>query len=158
TVALPIPAKNYGALWAGKPGVVYLLERPPAGLSGGDGELPLRTLHRFDLEKRKSEKLLEGIADARLAHNGEKLISRRGEGWAIVGANAPPKPGEGALQLEEVEVKVDPRAEWRHMYHEAWRIERDFLYDPGHHGLDLRAAEKKYAPYLDGLAGRSDLG
>jgi tricorn protease len=157
TVALPIAAHNYGALWAGKPGVVYLLERPPAGLSGGDGEQPLRTLHRFDLEKRKSEKLLERIADARLAHNGEKLLYRRGQGWFIVGANAPPKPGEGALQLAEVEVKVDPRAEWRQMYHEAWRIERDFLYDPGHHGLDLKAAEKKYAPYLDGLAGRSDL-
>ena len=43
------------------------------------------------------------------------------------------------------------------MYHEVWRIERNFLYDPGFHGLDLKAAEKKYAPYLDGLASRRDL-
>jgi len=56
-----------------------------------------------------------------------------------------------------MEVYVDPRAEWNQMYHEVWRIERDFLYDPHHHGLDINAAEKKYAPYLKGLAGRGDL-
>ena len=38
------------------------------------------------------------------------------------------------------------------MYHEAWRIQRDFFYDPRHHGLDLAKVEKKYEPYLDGLA------
>ena len=43
------------------------------------------------------------------------------------------------------------------MYHEVWRIERDFLYDPNAHGLDLAAAEKLYARYLDGIAGRDDL-
>src|SRR4029077_15957073 len=55
------------------------------------------------------------------------------------------------------EVFVDPRAEWRQMYHEVWRIERDFLYDPHFHGLDLAAAEKGYAKYLDGIASRSGL-
>jgi tricorn protease len=43
------------------------------------------------------------------------------------------------------------------MYREAWRIERDFLYDPGAHGLDLKAAERRYEPYLEHLASRSDL-
>ncbi len=52
---------------------------------------------------------------------------------------------------------VDPRAEWRQMYHEAWRIQRDFLYDPHAHGLDLAAAEKKYSVYLAGLGSRSEL-
>ena len=48
-----------------------------------------------------------------------------------------------------MEVQVDPLAEWKQMYREAWRIERDFFYDPNHHGLDLTAAEKKYEPYLE---------
>jgi tricorn protease len=56
-----------------------------------------------------------------------------------------------------MEVFVDPRAEWKQMYHEAWRLQRDFLYDPHFHGLDIAAAEKKYAPYLDGLCHRADL-
>jgi tricorn protease len=56
-----------------------------------------------------------------------------------------------------MEVRVDPRAEWRQMYRDAWRLQRDFLYDPHAHGLDLAAAEKKYAVFLDGLAHRADL-
>jgi tricorn protease len=56
-----------------------------------------------------------------------------------------------------MEVYVDPRAEWQQMYREVWRIERDFFYDPGFHGLDLKAAERFYAPYLDGISTRSDL-
>ncbi|MEK7403737.1 MAG: PDZ domain-containing protein [Acidobacteriota bacterium] len=62
-----------------------------------------------------------------------------------------------ALNTDSLEVRADPRAEWRQMYHEAWRIERDFFYDPNYHGLDLRAAEKRYEPYLANVASRQDL-
>ena len=65
------------------------------------------------------------------------------------------KDGDGGAsrRADGCEVWVDPRAEWRQMYHEVWRIERDFLYDPHAHGLDLAAAEKLYARYLDGHRG-----
>ena len=56
-----------------------------------------------------------------------------------------------------MEVRVEPLVEWKQMYREVWRIERDFFYDAGAHGLDLKAAEKKYAPYLEGVASRQDL-
>jgi len=56
-----------------------------------------------------------------------------------------------------MEVRVDPPVEWRQMYHEAFRLERDFFYDPGFHGLDLKATEKKYEAYLAGVASRADL-
>jgi tricorn protease len=56
-----------------------------------------------------------------------------------------------------MEVYVDPRAEWKHMYYQVWRDERDFLYDPGLHGLNLEAIKKKYEPYLDGISSRGDL-
>src|SRR5262249_39627286 len=78
--------------------------------------------------------------------------------WFLVSTAAAPKPGEGAVKVDEVEVKVDPRAEWAQIYRETWRIERDFLYDPNAHGLDLAAAQKKYEPYLAGLGSRHDLG
>jgi tricorn protease len=155
-LALPLPPQNYGGLAAGKAGVLFVLERPPAGMRDGDGEPP-QTLHRFDLEKRKSEKLLDGVTDVQVSHDGEKLLYRQGEGWHIVGSAQPPKPGDGALKLDAMEVHVDPRAEWKQMYHEVWRIERDYLYDPNFHGLDLKAAEKQYEPFLDRLASRRDL-
>ena len=54
-------------------------------------------------------------------------------------------------------MRSDPRAEWKQMYHDAWRIQREFFYDPGLHGLDLAAAIKKYEPYLESVMSRRDL-
>ena len=46
---------------------------------------------------------------------------------------------------------------WPQIYDETWRIQRDFFYDPDYHGLDLREAKRKYAPYLAGIASREEL-
>ena len=77
--------------------------------------------------------------------------------FVIVPADAPVKPGEGTLNLFGMETRVDPRAEWRQMFHEIWQIERSFFYDPHYHGVDTVAEEAKYRPYLDEVGSRSDL-
>ena len=61
------------------------------------------------------------------------------------------------MKLEDLEVYVDPKAEWKQMYAEAWRIQRDFMYDPNLHGLDLKATEAQYRQYLDSVGHRGDL-
>ncbi len=155
-LSLPVPAQNYQQLLAGKPGNLFLVEGSRL-VSRSDDSQRL-TVHKFDLEKRKSEKFVEGVTGfIRLSHNGEKLLYRQENKWFLAGTAAPPKPDEGELKLEAMDVRVDPRAEWRQMYREVWRIERDFLYDPGFHGLDLKAAEQKYGVYLDRIASRDDL-
>jgi tricorn protease len=155
-LSLPVPAHNYGQLVAGKSGTLFLVEEPLLPRFGGP---PRLTVHKFDLEKRKVDKFLDGVTGTiELSQNGEKMLYRSGPAsWALVATAAPPKPGEGNLKLDGMEAHIDPPAEWRQMYHEVWRIERDFLYDPHAHGLDLRATEKKYAPYLDRLGSRQDL-
>jgi tricorn protease len=153
-VSLPIKAANYTGLTPGKAGILYLTEAPVIGPTDGP---PQFTVSKFDLSTRKTEPFLSGINAATISANGEKVLYRQGQGWFIAATAAAPKPGEGALKLEGLEVYVDPRAEWNQMYHEVWRIQRDFLYDPHWHGLDLVAAEKKYAPYLKGVGGRGDL-
>jgi len=112
---------------------------------------------RFVLKTRKLEDILSGADDVTVAAGGEKLLYKKKDEWFIQGAESPVKAGEGGLKLSDAEVYADPRAEWRQMYRETWRIQRDFLYDPGFHGLDLAAAEKKYAAWLDGLGSRADL-
>jgi tricorn protease len=152
-LALPIPARNYVSMTAGKSGILFIAEFPTSpGFSP-----PGATIHKFELEKRKVEKFLDSANAFVVSHNGEKVLYRQGQRWFIAGTTQTPKPGEGALRTEEMEVYVDPPAEWRQMYREVWRIQRDFLYDPGAHGYDLRAAESKYAVYLDGLGHRADL-
>jgi len=152
-LALPLPARNYVGLEVGKTGILFLAEAEPLTMR----MRPTVSIQKFDFKTRKAEKFLEGVRAFAVSRNGEKVLYQRGEQWAIAGAAQPPKPGEGVLKMEAMEVRVDPRAEWRQMYREVWRIERDFLYDPGLHGLDLAAVMKRYEPYLDSVACRADL-
>jgi tricorn protease len=156
-LGLPIPAHNYSGLLAGKEGVIFLTEGPAVPSMERENAVQSDALYRFELGKRQLTKLADGVAMVQVSHDGEKLLYRQGERWLLVAGGQPARPGEGALKTDGLEMRLDPRAEWRQMYREVWRIERDFLYDPGHHGYDLKAAEKRYAPYLEGVASRNDL-
>lgn len=181
-LALPVPARNYSEIVPGKEGVLFLVEAPLVQPLNGPSTL---TASRFDLKTRKTDKLLENIRSLYVSANGEKLLYRQAGGdqpegntpppqtWVIAPvppAPAPGGPGAGGssggagglagaktLNLSSMEVRVEPMTDWKEIYHEAFRLERDFFYDPGFHGLDLTAAEKKYAAYLPGLASRDDL-
>lgn len=154
-LALPVPARNWVGLARGKAGVLFLGEGPAVDPLGEPS--PPVTIHRFDLEKRKAEKFLEGVSDFDAAARGEKVLYRQEEAWFVAGADEPPGEDAKPLNLDGMDLLVDPRAEWRQMFREAWRIERDFVYDPNHHGLDLAKAEKRYAPFVEGIASRDDL-
>jgi len=156
-LALPVPERNIIWLGAGKANILFIAEAPlltRAMPSAGPATL---TVQKYDLEKRKLDKVLEGVNGFDVSANGEKMLYRQQQDWFIVSTTQPVKPGEGKLKTDAMEVRVDPLAEWNQMYREVWRLERDFFYDPHHHGLDLKATEKKYEPYLKSLAHRSDL-
>ena len=159
-LALPIPARNYGGIAVGKTGVLYLGESAPFGRSSNeDGGPGIRAIWRFTLEKRKPETVLSDLDAFNLSFDGSKVLYARKNTWTI-GSADDLKPGDGGpgkpLNLGGLETVIDPRAEWRQIYHETWRIERDFLYDPHTHGLSIPKIEAKYKPYLDGLASRSE--
>ena len=124
-------------------------------------EPALATVSKFDLSTRKTEPFVSGVDAFVVSANGEKALFKQGQEpaspWFIVATAAAPKPAEGVLNLRDMEVYVDPRAEWNQMYREVWRIERDFLYDPNYHGLNIPKAEKEYGVYLTKLGGREDL-
>ena len=160
-LALPIPAKNYVNMLAGKSGILFIAEGPQVITQNDYPNVP-QTLYKWDLEKRKLDKFIEDLNDFTVSFNGEKLLYRKGEQWVMAGTDEPPaaggkpKPGEGPLKLDSMLVYVEPREMWKQMYRETWRIERDFFYDPHHHGLDLNKVAARYQPYLDGLASRDD--
>ena len=161
-LSLPIPAKNYVNMQAGKSGNLFVSEGPVVITEDDQQNLP-QTLYKWDAEKRKFDKFLEGVNDYAVSFDGEKILYRKGEQWAMAGtgepptAGGPPKPGFGPLHLDSMEVYVEPREMWKQIYRETWRIERDFFYDPHYHGLDLNKVSKRYEPYLDGIASRSEL-
>jgi len=162
-VAMPIPPRDYSKLVAGKAGTIFLIEDSPR--PGPDQQ---NTLWRFDLTLRKPEKLMEGANDFTVSFDGKKMLYSKGrrenKKWFISSATAPAR-GEGGpaagkpempLALAKMEVRVDPRAEWKQEYNEVWRIERDFFYDPNLHGLNLAATKKQYEPYLANVGSRYD--
>jgi tricorn protease len=164
-VALPLPAADYVALAAGKKGSIYFLENTnPVGTA-----VVAPTLSRWLLEDRKTEKLADHVESFQISADGEKMLlaisnrnpeSTEGGGppsLVIVPANAPVKPGEGNLSLADLKVHVDPAAEWMQMYHEVWRIERSYFYDPHFHGTDTVADERRFEPYVASIASRADL-
>jgi tricorn protease len=160
TIALPLPGKHYVSLSAGKAGTFFIMEAPESHIGGGGpggGGAPGMTVSRFDLAKRKAEKIVDGASTIAISFDGEKMLYHSGPGWFIVGTAAPAKPGDGALKMDEFEVLVDPRAEWRQIYREVHRLERDFLYDPNFHGYDLHGEWARHASYVDGLGSRYDL-
>ncbi|MGH9482304.1 MAG: PDZ domain-containing protein, partial [Terriglobales bacterium] len=154
TLALPIPAANYIAMLAGQTGQLYLLRSPVVDIAPGP---PHAALIQFDLKKRKVQTLIDGISNFALSQNGKMMLYQLGPHWFITSSEKKVKPGDGLLNMDKMQVYVVPREEWAQMYHEVWRIERDFLYDPHAHGLDLGAAEAYYRQYLPGLEGRDDL-
>ena len=170
-VALPIERANYYDIQVGATGVLFLIstnvgfDDEDQDELGDDNPLPVRVA-RFDLKSRKTDKFLDKIDGGNgygspalffVSADATKILYSAGKQWFAVGTDKAPAPGEGALKLDDLEVWVDPRAEWQQMFHETWRIERDFLYDPKAHGLDLAQAEKIYAPFVAGLGARGDL-
>ena len=178
-LALPIPPRNYLDLQTGKEGVLFALEGPQVEPLNGPSAL---TVHRFDLKTRHTDKLLDNVLAFHVSANGEKLlyrhatppqpdISQPAQAWIIAPLPPAPVPGSpggasggsgnlsGAktLNLTTMEVRIEPATEWNEMYHEAFRFERDFFYDPGFHGLNLAAKEKEFAAYLPAVASRDDL-
>ncbi len=153
-LTVPLPEKNYAQVIAGKESVLYAVESPLVQVTPGPPQL---TVSKFDFKTRKTDKVLENVSVFKLSANGQKMLFKQGEQWLISDADKSPKPGDGVLKLADMEVYVDPRAEWKQMYREVWRIERDFFYDPHFHGLDLKAAADFYAPYMNNVSSRADL-
>jgi tricorn protease len=156
-VTLPIPARNYVGLGAGKPGVFYLLEAPTV-LPVPTDPMLIDAVRRFDLKTQHLVDVIDDVKSFRVTPNGEHALYAKGDRWFILSlGDAEAAPNALLVPLDNLNIYVDPRREWPHMYAQAWRGERDFLYDPGLHGLDLTAAQRRYEPYLKNLSSREDL-
>ena len=154
-VAFPLGDAAFEGLEVGKAGEIYYL-KAGAGLNrfnAGEGG----ALHRYSLEKRKEEKLLDDVDAFEISRDAKKILLRMGEKLVISDLGEKVDPSKNQLALGRIEVKIDPRAEWKQIFDEAWRINRDYFYDPGYHGADWKAMNEKYAPFLPDVAVRQDL-
>lgn len=154
-LALAVPAADYSALVPGSAGTLFYAETPRAA-----GAPPL-TIHRYQLRERKASPYLEGVRSYTLSRDTKRMLYRGdGNRWGIVPTDrpAPPKVGEGAIDVGTLEALIDPRVEWAQIFRETWRIQREFFYDETMHGADWPALYEKYRTLLPHVAHRADLG
>ncbi len=155
-VAAPIPAGVYSNLQAGEGGKIFFRKEdpPPTPTSGGPGD---SSIHVFDLSSRKDEAFGPANDGFQLTADRKKMLVASRGAWTILPTSGKPQPGQGKLATDSIEVRVVPLAEWPQIFDEAWRVNRDFFYDPNFHGADWKAMKAKYAAFLPHLACRADL-
>ncbi len=157
-LALPLPPAEYSGLIAGEAGKLFYLEAPIRTLSQSARQQgpPTGALKRFDLKEREATTLAEGVLAFTLSRDGKKVLAQTPEGFRI-GSSEEALEGGETLAVDAIQVKIDPTAEWKQIFNEAWRINRDYFYDPGMHGADWPAMREKYAQFLPHLSNRRDL-
>ena len=145
-VAIPIPSGIYQDLGIAKEGELFYLSRAPHGRK--------TTLHKYDLKERKDESIMPANY-FEIAAKGNKMLYVIDRKTGITDTGKEPK--DGLINTSNVQVKIDPIAEWKNIFYEAWRVNRDYFYDPGMHGVNWNAMKTKYEVFLPHIACRNDL-
>ncbi len=140
----------------GAPGIYRSLEAVSNGVLYLTGPNARPALKLYNLDDRKEETILENVRAYDLSANREKLLVRAGNNFAIIAPKASQKTDESTLSLDRMESKVDPRAEWAQEFNDAWRILRDWFYDPNMHGLDWNLMRERYGQLVPFVAHRAD--
>ena len=113
---------------------------------------------RLRSRKAEDKTILQGVQSTYwLSKDGGKLLYKSGETFGIVETTPDHKVGDDKIESGTLMANVDPRAEWKQMFEEAWRLERDFYYDPAMGGLDWKAVGARYRSLVPYLAHRHDL-
>ena len=150
-LALPVKPAPYYDLQAGTANQIFY-RRAASTDPGADA-----AVYRYDLEKRKEDTLTEKADGFALSADAKRALLRVKDDWHIVDIADKLDLAKFKLDVARIQVKLDPPAEWAQMLDEAWRINRDYFYDPGFHGADWPAMRAKYRAFLPDLATRNDL-
>ncbi|NND31649.1 MAG: peptidase S41, partial [Saprospiraceae bacterium] len=150
-IMLPPEPGNLGNVSAVS-GKVIFQRRPNSGSSETD-----RSIMYFDLEEQEEKKIIDGVNGYELAANGKKILVVKGRVTAAIIDVAADQKMEETLNLSEMEMTVVPRDEWKQIFNDAWRFERDFFYDKSMHGVDWTGLRTHYGQLLDHAMNRDDV-
>jgi tricorn protease len=156
-----VPPGNYESLSAGEDHLFWLAVQP-----GIENDAMALQAVPFDPEKTDAQTLLADVEDYDLSADGKKLMLHRGEDFYVLDAGEAVAGDDLLSDKELAKAKVDlggwtfpvsPREQWQQMFREAWRLERDYFYDPKMHGVDWPAMLEKYRPLSLRVTSRGEL-
>ena len=150
---VPLKAGNYGSLSATDK-ALFFISRP----SGFDSKTALEALE-IKNENIEAKTVMADIAGYELSQDGKKLLLRKPSAFFIV--DAAPAPASDmdkkSVPTNGIALSVIPRVQFRQMFTEAWRLMRDYYYDPNMHNVDWRGMLDKYLPLVDRVTTRDEL-
>jgi tricorn protease len=149
-VVLPPKPGNYGGMAAVK-GKIILQRGPRTGAGGGNSPLIY-----YDLTEREEKTILDDVDNFALSADGNKLLVLTNRRWAIIDVK-PAQKIDKPLRIAEMQEVVDPRAEWRQIFTDVYRFERDYFYDADMHGVDWDGLHTRYAKLIDDAVTRWDV-
>ena len=140
--ALPMEAGNYRMLGMADGGLLYISEGKLMRYNGAD---------------QKAEEIMEKVSWAKPTADGKMFMYRSGSDYGIAKVAPNQKTGTGKLNLDQLEMRIDPRKEWDQIYKDGWRIFRDFFYVDNLHGIDWPGLKETYSQLLPYVGHRFDL-
>jgi tricorn protease len=150
-VVLPTAAGNLGQLTAAS-GKIAFVRYPNTG-AGDEGKSSLRF---FSIEDREEKTIMDGVNAYEASADGKKILILKDGQQAIVKFDADQK-FEKPLRIAEMQMTINPQEEWKQIFTDAWRFERDFFYDKNMHGVDWNAVRTQYGALLTDCVNRNDV-
>lgn len=147
---LPPSPGNYGFLGTAKGKILYI-KSPNTGEAQGK-----RSLKFFDLTKKEEKTIIDNVGGAMMSANHQKLLVSQSGKWAVISPNENQKIDK-PLALGDMQMMIDPVKEWKQLFTDAWRLERDYFYDGKMHGVDWNEVKTRYSKMLEGAMTREEV-
>ncbi len=150
---VPVEAGNYSGLGANAKNLFVFT----------NGDTPSLKRISISSDKPKLSNFASNVQNAQLSADGSKIFVQTGNRaqarFFIVDANKafPKDTSSAAIRLSDWRIAIDPKEEWRQLVLDAWRLHRDFAYDPNLRGLDWDAIRERYVPLRDRLGHRTEV-
>jgi len=146
-VGLPIDVAEYASLVSVGDKLYYLK------ISEGAGGPVLKS---FNLADQK-ETDLGPVNGYEVSADKKKMLVNKDNAYGIIDLPQGPVKIETKLDLSGMDMTLDLKQEWEHIFLECWRQMKYFFYAPNMHGQDWEGLKQKYLPLARSANSRADL-
>lgn len=142
---------NYNSLTATEGKLLYI-HNPNSG-SSSDMESELKF---YDFEERESKPIIAGVGGYQLSANGKKILIMKNGAFAVIPVQESASIDK-TVPIKEMTAVINPKEEWRQIFNDAWRLQRDYFYDPNMHGVDWNVMKERYGALIEQANSRTDV-